>query len=464
MGAAPAFLTLDQGSHASRAIVFDSQGATLAQASLDVATRREGELRVEHDADELAASVTHAMASAIGAVNPDRHEIQAAGLATQRSTIVCWDAHGMALSPAISWADRRNADYLEQLSGSAERVRELTGLPLSAHYGASKMRWCLDHIPAVAAAARAGTLCMGPLSAFLIARLTGNVRAGVDPANGSRTLLYGLDRGDWHDELLNLFGIERAWLPSCTDTRGDFGTLAAMPHAPLSICTGDQGAVASAFGEETYINLGTGAFLLSPRAQRLLQSLLYRDAKTRRFAVEGTVNGAGAALSWLGERIGIDAQPALIQLDATGAEPVDLPIFVNAVGGVGSPFWLAHAVSRFLPDAAGNPATLLAAVLESIAFLLKANLDEVARLAPRIQRLWLTGGLSRSNYLAQAIADLCGIATVRAADTEATARGLARMLGASCGEMQEDRRFEPRPQPARHSRYERWLAVMLERP
>jgi len=100
--------------------------------------------------ETYAAPLIEELAAAEQALQQARQNVPglepiAAGLAVQRSTIVCCSrADGGALSPAISWQDRRNAAWLETLGNQAGRVRELTGLPLSPHYGASKIRWCLE--------------------------------------------------------------------------------------------------------------------------------------------------------------------------------------------------------------------------------------------------------------------------------------------------------------------------------
>ena len=151
-------LALDQGSHASRACIFDVvRSRCAAPPAVAVATRQPAALHVEHDANELASSLQTAADTALRSAREHHPQLilAAAGLAVQRSTIVCCSrVDGTTLSPALSWQDRRNAVWLERLATQAARVRELTGLPLSPHYGASKIRWCLDNLPDTARAAR----------------------------------------------------------------------------------------------------------------------------------------------------------------------------------------------------------------------------------------------------------------------------------------------------------------------
>ena len=101
-------LAIDQGGGSSRAIVFDCEGNIIAKAQQVVSVEHPRLGWVEQDAEELAESI-HKVLHEIGEqLKSDVERISAAGLATQRSNIVCWDRRsGNALSSAISWQDRR---------------------------------------------------------------------------------------------------------------------------------------------------------------------------------------------------------------------------------------------------------------------------------------------------------------------------------------------------------------------
>ena len=141
------YLAIDQGGHASRAMVFDALGEVVAEAFVGVQTTYPQPGRVEHDPEAVVGSVHEAVDRVAQTLGPRVADIEAAGLATQRSSLVCWDREtAEALSPVISWQDHRAAGWLEQLADAGPLVHEQTGLVLSAHYGASKLRWCLDHL------------------------------------------------------------------------------------------------------------------------------------------------------------------------------------------------------------------------------------------------------------------------------------------------------------------------------
>lgn len=457
-------LAIDQGGHASRAMLFDGRGDPCAEAFAPLETRRPREGWVEHDAESLLASVRAAVAQALSA-RVDRSRVRAAGLATQRSSIVCWNRRtGEALSPVISWQDRRNAGWLERLGLDAAAVRQATGLVISPHYGASKLRWCLEHLPPVRAARAAGTLAAGPVASFLLHRLLEERPLLVDPANASRTLLWDYRRRDWSQPLLDAFEIPRAVLPQCAGSRHPFGTLdISAAGIPLEVCTGDQSAVPFAFGEPradaAYVNIGTGAFIQrlieqapdSPRG--LLVSVAWQHAAEAIYALEGTVNGAGSALDTLGLEPGVDPADAF---ESASAEP---PLFLNGVSGLGSPYWLPHFESRFIGT--GNAAARLRAVLESIAFLIVENLELMRAQGGPLAVAVVTGGLACRDVLCRLLADLGGLEVLRPGVREASARGLAWLTaGRPAGWQAAARRFEPANTPALFARFARWRAAM----
>ena len=469
------YLALDQGGSASRAVLFDAVGHEVAAAHVPIGTRHADTDRVEHDPEELVHSLQVAAQDACDSDAARGRPIVAAGLATQRSTIVCWErSTGRAVSEAISWQDRRNATWLQQRLGSRSAwVRGITGLVLSPHYGASKLRWCLDHVPAVQAAVRAGELAAGPLASFLVFRLLEERPLVADPANASRTLLFDPDELDWSPPLLEAFGIPEDILPRCVGTRHEFGTLRIGDRAiPLRACTGDQSAAAFAFGRpvETtaLVNVGTGAF-----AQRvadagvalpggLLRSVLCSVGTHASYSHEGTVNGAGSAIDWLRGHLALDVDRALQQLPAEppAGEP---PLFINGVGGLGAPFWRPDFPIEFVGCA--SEMLQLTAVIESVAFLLQVNLEAMQRAAPLLH-ISISGGLSNCDYLCRALADLSGCVVERYALREATARGAAFL---AAGEPDDwppvlvDRSFTPAENAALHARFARWRGEMQRR-
>lgn len=470
----PLYLALDQGGQSTRALIFDESGTAVARGAASVRQSCPDAVTVEQDAEELVASLKTACEQAVQAIGLGAGpRIAAAGLATQRSSIVCWDSRtGAALSPVLSWQDRRAMPLMPAYEEHASLVAERTGLRLSPHYGAPKMRWCLDNLPAVKAALKGGYLAMGPLASFLAFRAVVPQPLVADPANAGRTLLWGHERQDWDPDLLDIFGIPGTVLPLCAPSRYPFGGVrAGGSFVPLAILTGDQAAALYCEGppraDAIYVNMGTGAFLQRPTHRpaadrgRLLWSVAMRDGPERVDVLEGTVHGAGAALAWGSAALGY---PDLARdCSRLLAEPGPRPLFLNAVGGLGSPYWRPDAVSRFEGD--GTVAAKAAAIVESIVFLIQENIDAICALTGPCATLVVTGGLAASDGLCQALANLSGLVVRRPAEHEATARGLAFLAAGGPRDWPADREtqlFWAAEDEALRERHARWRAAMAQ--
>jgi glycerol kinase len=477
--AAPLWLTLDQGGHASRAIVFDDTGQQVAQAFAPITTRHPDADRVEHDALEILQSLRSVIDTVSLSVGTDIQRVQAAGLATQRSSIVCWHAQsGLPLSPVLSWQDRRNAALITHLQSHQQEIQQLTGLVLSPHYGASKLRWCLDELVEVKTAYQQGQLRFGPLSSYLLHALLTERPHLVDPANASRTQLWSPTSRQWSAQLLQWFGVPESCLPTPVPTLHHYGGLAVGARTlPLRVCTGDQAAVPFASGaldaQCVYINLGTGAFALAPLAEAvanpapLLRSVLFSSETELMFALEGTVNGAASALQWLAKRSDLNVERATQSLHRQQLENQHIPVFINGIGGIGSPYWLAQVTSRFVFDSADDQSSSavaeLAAVIESIAFLLTANLQLMRHQLPGLTRLVVGGGLSACDYLCQCLAALNQLPVTRLSERELTAKGLAYLVAGQPAHWSGDQfttQFAPEAHADLQTRHLRWQAQM----
>jgi len=466
------FLALDQGGHASRAVLFDRRGRAIRAASVAIATHHPAPDRVEHDAEQVVESLHAALAEVLQYVDV-RQPLRAAGLATQRSSIVCWNRrNGRALSPVISWQDHRHASWLQGLHDAEPMIHDKTGLVLSPHYGASKLRWCLDHVPAVQQAQATDELTCGPLASFLSAHLTRYDTALVDPANAARTSLFNLAARDWDAELLQLFGIPAAVLPFCVPSRHHYGRIATTHGTvPLTVVTGDQAAALFGFGSPdpavAYINIGTGAFIQRPLAtrpppSRLLTSLAYDDGVHRTYTLEGTVNGAGSALAWVCAQLQIAEINALAQLPGWLESETAPPLFLNGVGGLGSPYWTTTLIPQF--SGVDSDAAKLVAVIESIAFLIQVNLEAMTTAgAPALHRVLVSGGLAQLDGLCQRLADLGGVEVARPRDVEATARGVASLAAgtdADFAAITDAKVFLPATHSRLTVRYHAWRGAM----
>jgi len=467
------WLCIDQGGHSTRAAVFDERGAVVAESSAAVATHRAPPVYVEHDVEQMLGSASRCIAEVAEQLGTDTTRLRGIAIATQRSTLAVAARDGEALTPLISWQDRRGGADLDHFAGAAAAIKRITGLRLSPHYGVGKLRWCLQNAPRVRERRDAGDIVAAPLASLLAHALCREQPWVIDPVNASRTLLMDLRTAAWSDELLRLFEIPAALLPAIRPNRSRFGTVAVGGSAvPLTALVGDQSAAVFAGGmPETgaaFVNMGTGAFIQVATGCRpveddaLLTSIVWQDDSELLYVLEGTVNGAASAIDAVGVERGIVCKPDAPALMRALAAIERAPLYLNGVSGLGSPDWVPDFPSRFVGE--GDAFQCLAAVYESIAFLIQRNLERLTQRVP-ITRLRISGGLARHDWLAQRIADLSGLTVARPADTEATLAGLVYLAsGGAVIVPSPISEFLPRHDPVAARRYRDWsraLAAVL---
>ena len=465
----PLTLVIDQGTLSTRALALNKNGKILTSASCDVSLQRRGLELVEQDANEIIASVNEVVQAVLGNSQVRRLGVSCAGLATQRSSVVAWDKRtGEPLGPLLSWQDRRAAEWLSGFNTHADQVKEQTGLQLSPHYGASKLRWYVDHLPAVKQAMHEGSLALGPLASFLLFHLLQDQPLLVDHANASRTQLWNLQSRDWDPWLLDLFGVPLETLPLCRPICHNYGFLRTA-DIPMTAVNGDQTAAIYSLGrprrDTAIINIGTGAFILIPtgaeiiRQSALLSGLARSTEDWGEYIIEGTVNGAGAALDWAAKKWNLPN--ITTQLSTWLLREDEPPLFINTIGGLGSPWWQSGPSPTLQGD--GKPWQRAVAVAESIVFMLQTNLETMGEAGLAVTRLQVSGGLAQFDGLCQRLASLAKLPVYRPAETEATCRGIAWLAAGSPSRWPKPGRgrvFKPLPNQALNKRYRRFRQIL----
>ncbi|VAW65526.1 Glycerol kinase [hydrothermal vent metagenome] len=429
-------LVIDQGSHASRVAIFDDTGKLIYLKIKDVATQssapKNAEQKVEQDAHEILDSIQNLLKEIPPTLS---QHIQCGGLCTQRSTIVAWHkSTGQALAPAISWRDTRAQTLINKLQPFSEEVKHISGLPLSAHYAASKMHWLIRNNAEVQHAAAEKQLCIAPLASFLLFHLLKEQPFIIDHSNAQRCQLFDIQSLNWSSTLLDLFEIPRNTLPECAPIMHNYGKLKFNNIALNCVC-GDQNAALHAYPplqkNNALVNIGTGAFILSAANERknqpqtLIKTLCRSDAQHINFVTEGTVNSAGSALTWAQQN-----QPCtdlFEQLPHWLAQITSPPVFINSILNLGSPWWCDAGEPEFITPEFSNTKTpsqseQYVAIIESIVFLIFNNIQQLS--APP-ETIFISGGLSILDGLCQKLADLSQANVLRFTEAESTARGCA---------------------------------------
>ena len=497
-------LAIDQGTTSTRAIVFDEAAEPIgsAQAELRQIFPRPG--WVEHDPVEIAESVVNVARQALRTARASADDVVAIGITNQRETTVIWESGtGRPLSNAIVWQDHRTADFCNELSdaGLADDIWSRTGLIVDPYFSATKMRWMLHHLPIPNLLARAenGDVRFGTVDAWLIDRLArgdGNsvqddVPHLTDVTNASRTMLLNIHDLAWDPDLLEIFGIPEAALPTPLPSAGAFGTThpSIFGHEiPIAGVAGDQHA--ALYGQACFTRgdmkctYGTGAFLLanngpavelftgSSRASDmstddldqanagLLYTLGWQVGGSKSYALEASIFNTGSTMQWLRDGLDIVSDVSESSDIAVMLGDNDGVYLVPAFSGLGSPHWDPHARASISGISRGTTKEhVIRAALESTAFQVKEVVDimdtqlRLPRRGNRRERvLRVDGGQTRNAFLMQFQADLLDRPIEVSAIDETTALGAAFLAGRAAGIWRSERELSELWQCAR--RYE----------
>lgn len=433
------WLGIDQGSTATKACLLDYRGRVRRVITRPIATRTPFAGWVEHDPEALVRSVRAVLAEILR--GRPAGETAGLGIACQRSTCLFWEADsGKPLTAALSWQDLRGETICRSLARHASDVARRTGLRLSPHYAAGKIRWLFERHPGLRRLAASGRARFGTLDAYLLFRLTSGASWSTDSTHAARTLLMDLDTLEWDPDLLGLFGVPRRCLPPIRPSAFPAG-VARIGGARLRIAAtlGDQQAALLGVGcgrrGEMVINYGTGAFAALNTGRRpvrragLLASVAWSSETGARFLLEGPVNAAGSALDWIDGLLRADAGGAALERDLDR-----LPIFIPALGGLGAPHWRSDVRGALLDLRRDTrPEQIQAAALAGIACRIREIVERMRHSGRPIRRIVTAGGLTRRRGLLPFQAGLLGAPLLHALSPDATARGAALLAGHACG-------------------------------
>jgi glycerol kinase len=438
-------LGIDEGTSAVKAVLYDEDLRTVAEARRDKPLTHPRSGWVEQDPDAVLVAVVDAVAELLCDADG---AIVACGLDHQGESVLAWDAEsGDPLTPIVTWQDKRSQEVLDALEsdGRAELVRDRSRLPLDPYFSAGKLAWLLQNDERVASAVDAGTARLGTVDAWLCDMLGAGY--ATDLSTSSRTQLAIPGEPDWDAQLLDVFGIPRAALPPLVDTAGDLGELRhhAWPRSlPLRARVVDQqaalagagcvepGRVKATYGTGVFVLANVGTTLPSGGAEGLFPTVAWRIDGKVEFALDGGVFTAGALLDWLSRDLGLATDAPGLAALAAGVEDAGGVRVLPALAGLGAPWWRpdAHAVVAGL-SAGARPGHIARAALESIAWRVADILAVVSEHAS-LDVLRVDGGLTRDPLLLQLQADTGGVPVQRGA-VDATAAGSAALAAVGAG-------------------------------
>ena len=471
---------LDQGTSSTRFMIFDADARLIASHQLEHKQILPNPGWVEHDGAEIWLRAQEVIEGALGKAGIKATELKAIGITNQRETTIAWDVTtGKPLHNALVWQDTRTAELMDNLSQSQkELIIDRTGLAIAPYFSASKMKWLIQNVPAVAAAVKAGTARIGTMDSWILWNLSKGAFA-TDVTNASRTALMNLETLDWDSKLLTLFEIPREVLPEIKPTSHIF---AHTPEGvPIAALVGDQqgamigqacfdvGDSKTTYGTGNFALLNTGTEIVRSR-HGLLTTVCYKFGDSPAvYALEGSVAVTGAAIQWLRDQLEIIKSSSEIEALAKSVSDNGGVYFVPAFSGLFAPHWRSDARGVIVGlSRASTKAHLARAALEAIAYQTRDVLDAMSADSKVVlNSMRVDGGATANDLLMQIQSDVMGIEIIRPQVIETTALGAAYAAGLAVGvwaspnelrnKWREDHRWSSTQNPnLRAEKYAQW--------
>jgi len=393
--------------------------------------------------------------------------VEAMAVAGQQHGMVCLDAAGEVVRPALLWNDTRSAqaasDLVAELGATA--WVEATGLVPVASFTATKLRWLAEHEPDHAAATAAVCLPHDWLTWKL--RGTGELADLVtDRSDASGTAYYSGVTGEYRLDLLErAFGRSDVQLPRVLGPAEEAGR--TPDGVLLGPGAGDNAAAALGLGAapgDVVVSIGTSGVVSAvshtPTADESGTIAGFASATGEHLPIVVTLNAARV----------LDATARILGVDHDGLSRLALSAPAGADGLVLVPYLEGERTPN-RPDSTGalhgltlassTPGHVARAAVEGLLCGLADAFDALVAAGVPVERAFLVGGGARSEALARIAPAVFGRPVLRPTPGEYVADGAARQAAwvLSGGESPpvweaaDTETFEAEPTPAVRERY-----------
>ena len=449
-------LGIDVGTTSVKAVIFDEGGRRISKAVEEYSLETPKPDFVELDPEVYWRSCVNAVRRAVGKAG-ERDEVKAISVSSQGETLIALDDSGKPLRRAIVWLDNRSRSEAKDIEKRfGEDVYEVTGQPtVVPTWPATKILWLKRREPNVFESVWKFMM----VEDYIIYKLTG--RAVTEPSVSSSTLLLDIRRDRWWSEILEYLELDEDKLPDIVQSGSPVGELGEEASRELGLSQGvlvasgafDQAAAAIGAGnvEEGIVSESTGAALAivatvsEPVYDPAGRIPLHRHAAPRLYFLMPWCQTAGIILKWfrdrfaqsekiVGELADIDCYK-LLDEEAERAPPgSDGIVILPHLAGAASPEFDPNARGvLFGLSLAHERGHVIRAMLESVGYMLRRNIELLEKLGIPIREVRSIGGGARSKIWCRIKSDILQLPVVLPVEEETACLGVAILAGVASG-------------------------------
>jgi len=466
------FAGIDMGTRDVRCLIVDSHGEPVSAGHR---TWREGrargnlieppepgidEVNVDGVRDALADSIREALSGC------DPSQLDAIGIASQRSGVVFVDEHGEVIQAGSNADARALVQGIQQQREHGDAIYRIAGRLPAILYLPARLAWLRANRPEDCDRIR-WALSLGDWLAFELSGV-----AATEPMQAAEHLVFDVGARAWSAELLDALEVPRTILPRLVRTGETSGAVTAAAAERYGIPGGVRVVPAGTDTQTTLLGLGVvepgqaavvaGTTMLASRVldtpgsdpERRLW--LSPHASADGWVHEAHCGESGPPIEWMAALMGADA--AGLATDAENGEPGAAGlVFVDAAPVPAGDFVLIRRAGLSMPApllALGRPrADVARAVFEGTAYGACVGLRWLTEQHGEPSSISIGGGVARSHVFRSVIAGVTerpvrvsarpetsalGAAIVAAAEVHGDVRAAVEVMADACDTIEPD--------------------------
>lgn len=460
-------LSLDAGTGAGRCFITDVQGKQhfSAYREWDYSVPSDAPVRgLEFDAESFWNTLALVTREVIDSSGIDSSQIAAVSTTGMRIGFVLLDEAGREVF-AVPNRDQRGWDEAREIEGQfGEPIHRVSGHWPAAIFAPARLLWLKRHRPEDYA--RCAHLLM--VNDWVAYRLCGVV--GCEPSSAGDSALYDIANLRWSDEVIRSLDLPRHIFPETRSAATIVGEItseaAAQTHlkagTPVVVGGGDTpcailgsggidaGDTVAVAGTTTPVEMILGEPVIDPLARTLTSPYLTPG----QWVLESSCGVTGTVLRWfrdafcqdeIAEATRSERDAYDLMTEAAGQTPrgasgvfamlapvaMDVKHHYRAYTDVGG---IIMAPPRPLLSQPNSKALFIRAILESFAYAIRANCEQIAGITGRsVQRLTVCGGMTSSPLWLRMLSDVLGMPVQVPEIREASSLGAAICAGVGSG-------------------------------
>jgi xylulokinase len=446
----PLLMGLDLGSTNLKAVIYEPDGRAVAQASAHLQTHYPQAGWAYYDPAELWAQCCQVIREAISAVERTERIVSIA-VSSFGEAGALLDERGNPTANMIAWFDQRSRPQYERMVAEIDpdRLFAISGTTVQQIMTGPKLMWHRDQ----EADAWARAVLFLNTADYIACRLCGV--AAQSRSLASRTGLNDLHNGTWSDELLALVNLDRSLLAPMVDGGEPLGPV----HADAQALTGLTAATLVAVGGHDHPcgalaagavrhgdfldSMGTTECLFIALEKPLTSVAMGRQGYTLgahargSYYAYGGLYTAGICYDWIKAIVAPDSDHEELLAAARAVAPGSLGVtFIPHLRLSNTPYPDSQVRGAFIGLTTDvDPAVLVRAVLEGVAFEGRAGLEPLLSFAglPAATDGIVVGGTARNRLLLEIKASVSRMTLHILEIDEAAALGAAMLGGIAAG-------------------------------